>query len=163
MQNFDGLDRHPGSAGDRNGDVHPSGSRERERSRAVDLVLRAVFDLRIIWQGDPVAARLINEMTRTRMLALREAGPKALRAGSGSVGLRLLAFVGGSVDLFDVSQARLAQLGVLVGQGETENRRSVHGRDPDGIGLTIGSSLTNGQVGSEDWDLVDEGIYVFGE
>jgi hypothetical protein len=62
-----------------------------------------------------------------------------------------------------VIQARLAQLGVLVGQVQTENYRSVHGLDPDRIDLTVASSLTGGPIRSEDWRCLNEGIYAFGE
>ena len=87
---------------------------------------REVIDLRLASEGDRVAARLINEMARSQVLALREVGPEALRPGRGNVGLRLLAFEAVWLDQLDVIQARLAQLGVLVGQVQTENYRSLH-------------------------------------
>ena len=122
-----------------------------------------MFDLRLVSQGDRVAALLINEMARSQVLALREVGPKALRPGRGNVGLRLLAFEAGSLDQLDVIQARLAKLGVLVGQVQTENDRSVHGLDPDRIDLTVASSLTSGPIRSDGWRRLNEVIYGFGE
>ena len=82
---------------------------------------REVFDLRLVSRGDRVAALLINEMARSQVLAQREVGPKALRPGRGNVGLRLLAFEAVWLDQLDVIQARLAQLGILVGQTDRES------------------------------------------
>jgi catechol 2,3-dioxygenase-like lactoylglutathione lyase family enzyme len=45
---------------------------------------REVFDLRLVSQGDRVAALLINEMARSQVLALREVGPVSARAGGTS-------------------------------------------------------------------------------
>jgi catechol 2,3-dioxygenase-like lactoylglutathione lyase family enzyme len=124
---------------------------------------REVFDLKVVSQGDRIAALLINKLGRSQVLLLREVGPKALHPGRGTVGMRLLAFEADSPDQLDVIQARLTQLGALVDRTETDVYQAVHGLDPDRIDVTVASSVTGGSIRSEDWHRLDEGIYAFGE
>jgi catechol 2,3-dioxygenase-like lactoylglutathione lyase family enzyme len=163
MHSIDGLDPQPSDGGaGMELSIQAALVSVSDLERSIKFY-REVFDLRLASEGDRVAARLINEMARSQVLALREVGPKALRPGRGNVGLRLLAFEAVWLDQLDVIQARLAQLGVLVGQLQTENHRSVHGLNPDRIDLPVASSLTAGPIRSEDWHDLNEGIYGFGE
>jgi catechol 2,3-dioxygenase-like lactoylglutathione lyase family enzyme len=58
---------------------------------------RDVLDLRLVSQGDRVAALMIDEKYRGQVLVLRELGRNAHRGGRGTIGVRMLSFEAGSV------------------------------------------------------------------
>jgi catechol-2,3-dioxygenase len=130
--------------------------------RSIDFY-RQVFDLGLVSQGNQVAALMINDTDRRQVVVLREVGTGALHAGRHSIGLRLLSFEVGSPDELEVIEQRLKDRNALVGQRRTEAWRAVIGRDPDGLELSISSSLTGDPIQTDDWKVLDEMVYTIGE
>ena len=133
-----------------------------ELKRSIEFY-RQVFDLRVVSEGDQVAALMINHADRRQVMVLREVGAGALHAGGLSVGMRLLALEAGSPDELEVIEKRLIDRKALVSQRRTKTWRAIVGRDPDGLKVSVSSGLTGDPIQSEDWKVLDEMIYTVGE
>jgi catechol-2,3-dioxygenase len=121
---------------------------------------RDVLDLRLMSQGDRVAALMISEENRRQVLLLRELGRNAYHGGRGNIGVRMLSFEVGSLAELDVIEQRLAQRQALVWQGRTERYSAIIGLDPDRMEIAVSSSNLDGTpIQSEDWEKIDHTIY----
>jgi catechol 2,3-dioxygenase-like lactoylglutathione lyase family enzyme len=122
---------------------------------------RDVFNLRLVSEGDRVAALMIDEKYRRQVLVLRELGRKAHRGGRGNVGVRLLSFEAGSLPELDAIEQRLVERQALVWQRlRTDGYTAIMGVDPDRIEIAVASSnLVGTPIRSEDWKELDDMIY----
>jgi catechol-2,3-dioxygenase len=122
---------------------------------------RDVFNLRLVSQGDRVAALMIDEKYRRQVLVLRELGRNAHRGGRGSIGVRMLSFEAGSLTELDAIEQRLVERQALLWQRQrTEAYTSIMGVDPDRIEIAVAASnVTGTPIRSEDWKELDDMIY----
>jgi catechol 2,3-dioxygenase-like lactoylglutathione lyase family enzyme len=122
---------------------------------------RDVFNLRLVSQGDRVAALMIDEKYRRQVLLLRELGRNAHRGGRGNIGVRLLSFEAGSLAELDAIEQRLVERQALIWQRlRTEGYTAIVGVDPDRIEIAVASSNVVGTpIRSEDWKELDDMIY----
>jgi catechol 2,3-dioxygenase-like lactoylglutathione lyase family enzyme len=118
-----------------------------------------VLDLRLVSQGDRIAALMIYEQDRRQVLLLRELGRGAYHGGRGVIGLRMLAFEAGSLSELEIIEGRLVDRQALVWQARTDTYRAVIGLDPDRIEISVAASLTGGPIRSQDWNKIDDMIY----
>jgi catechol-2,3-dioxygenase len=121
-----------------------------------------VFDLRLASRRDEVAALMVHETDRRQVLLLRELPGKSLRAGQRSIGLRMLSFEVGSPEELEGIERKLVDRHSLVWQGRSETYRAIMGVDPDRTEICAASSLTGSPISSEDWNDVDDAIYMMG-
>jgi catechol 2,3-dioxygenase-like lactoylglutathione lyase family enzyme len=121
---------------------------------------RDVFELRLVSQGDRVAALMISEEHRRQVLLLRELGRNAYHGGRGNVGVRMLSFEVGSLAELDLIEQRLTQRQALVWHGRAERYSAIIGLDPDRIEIAVSSSNLDGTpIQSEDGEKIDHTIY----
>jgi catechol 2,3-dioxygenase-like lactoylglutathione lyase family enzyme len=122
---------------------------------------RDVFNLRVVSQGDRVAALMIDEKYRRQVLMLRELGRNARRGGRGNIGVRLLSFEAGSLDELDAIEQRLVERQALVWERlRTRGYTAIIGVDPDRIEIAVASSNVVGTpIRSDDWKELDDMIY----
>jgi hypothetical protein len=120
-----------------------------------------VFNLRLVSQGDRVAALIIDERYRGQALVLRELGRNAHRGGRGNVGIRMLSFEAASLAELDGIEQRLVERQALLWQRRrTDAYTSIMGVDPDRIEIAVASSNVVGTpIRSEDWKELDDMIY----
>jgi catechol-2,3-dioxygenase len=121
---------------------------------------RDVFDLTVVSQADRVAALMVTHTGRRQVLLLREAGRNAYHAGRGTIGLRMVSFEVASIDELELIESRLEQRDALVGHRETRAYRAIWGLDPDRVEVAVASSLTDTSIRTEDWNTLDDAIYV---
>jgi catechol-2,3-dioxygenase len=119
-----------------------------------------VFDLRLISQREEVAALMVYETNRRQVLLLRELRGKSHHAGRRNVGLRMLSFEAGGPNELHAIDRKLVNRHSLVWRGQTETYRAIMGVDPDRTEICVASSLTGTPISSEDWNEVDEAIYM---
>jgi catechol-2,3-dioxygenase len=127
--------------------------------RSIDFY-RGVFDLSVVSRGDRAAAVMVNQTGRRQVLLLREAGRNAFHAGRGAIGLRMVSFEVASTDELELIESRLEQRDALVGHRKTATYVAIWGLDPDRIEVAVSSSLTGSQIRMEDWNRLDDVIYV---
>jgi hypothetical protein len=72
----------------------------------------------------------------------------------------MLALEASSLEELDVIQERFDQWQELIWEGQTETYRGIMGLDPDGLEIFVSSSLTGNPITSEDWNSLDNLIYV---
>ena len=126
--------------------------------RSIDFY-QDVFELRLISQGDEVAALMILETNRRQVLLLRELRSGSHHAGRHNVGLRMLSFETGSPIELATIERRLVQRNALVWHKQTETYRGIMGVDPDRTEICAASSMTGSPISSEDWKELDDAIY----
>jgi catechol 2,3-dioxygenase-like lactoylglutathione lyase family enzyme len=119
-----------------------------------------VLGLRLVSEGDRVAALIISDKPRSQVLLLRELGRNAYHGGRGTIGPRLLAFEAGTPDELDAIEQRFLDRQALVWHGEPlGGRRAIMGLDPDRIEVAVSSSLTGTPIPSQAWANLDDMIY----
>jgi catechol-2,3-dioxygenase len=119
-----------------------------------------VFGLRLISQQEEVAALMVYEANRRQVILLRELTRSSHHAGRRNVGLRMLSFEAGDPNDLDAIEQKLVDRHALVWHKETETYKGIMGVDPDRIEICVASSLTGTPISSEDWQNVDDAIYM---
>jgi catechol 2,3-dioxygenase-like lactoylglutathione lyase family enzyme len=120
---------------------------------------RDVFEFRLVWQGDRVAALMVTERSRRQVLLLREFSRNAYHGGRGNIGVRMISFEAGSPGELDVIEQRIVERQALLWHQTTETYRAIMGLDPDGIEVAVSSSLNETPIPSEAWNNIDDMIY----
>lgn len=121
---------------------------------------RDVFGLRLVSQGDRVAALMISGEDRSQVPLLRELGPNAYHVGRGNIGPRMLSFDVASLDDLELIAQRLVEREALVRRGRTERYTAIIGVDPDRIEDAASSSnLAGTPIQSDDLKEIDDTIY----
>lgn len=131
----------------------------RDLKRSIEFY-QEVFDFRLTSERDEVAALMVRDEGRRQVLLLREIGDRAHRAGRGSTGLRMLSFETGSLDELHVIEQRLVQRNALVWSGHTDSYDALFSLDPDRIEISVASSKTADPISGEDWNHLDDAIYM---
>jgi catechol-2,3-dioxygenase len=121
-----------------------------------------VFDLRLASRKNEVAALMVYEADRRQVLLLRELRSNSHHGGRRSIGLRMVSFEVGTPSEFDAIERNLVDRDSVVWQGHTESYRAIMAVDPDRTEICVASSLTGTPISSEDWNEVDDAIYMMG-
>ena len=121
-----------------------------------------VFDFSVDARQTDAVALKVSASDRRQVLVLR-ATKGAFHPGRGVIGPRLLAFEAGSLDEVHLVEARLKERRAIAGRRRAKGWEAVLGYDPDRNEIAITAGLSGEPIGEDDWNMLDEAVYVIAE